>query len=84
MEGHAEAERMIRTTRPIPEFRAREIRASFDVLDNSLGDGEEVKMNDTPKDFEKDTKAIAKGGSKDVTDIFKKRQPSSGVGRNKR
>ena len=55
------------------------------VIDEpSEGDGEEVKMNDTPKDFAKDTKAIAKGGSKDVTDIFKKRQPSSGVGRNKR
>ena len=29
-------------------------------------------------------KQITKGGSKDVTDIFKQRQPSSGVGRKKR
>tara|TARA_Y100000389_G_scaffold68433_1_gene64891 strand:- start:4089 stop:5672 length:1584 start_codon:yes stop_codon:yes gene_type:complete len=55
------------------------------VIDEpSEGDGEEVKMNDTPKTFDKDTKALAKGGSKDVTDIFKKRQPTKGVGRNKR
>ena len=35
-------------------------------------------------DIKKQAKKIAKGGSKDVTDIFKKPEPTTGVGRSKR
>jgi len=49
------------------------------------GDGEEVKMNDIPKDLEKTATNITRGGRKELDDIFSKRLSEySLAGRQKR
>jgi len=52
------------------------------IAEPDEGDSDEEIMSKS--DIKKQAKKIAKGGSKEVTDIFKKPEPTTGVGRSKR